>query len=432
MGSTPPKTRRIHGELMKLENTLKKYKEESKLIQIMKEKRNRKKVRITEKGDIEAETGETVNYSIKATSQKGIGTVSIKGEKNLEKGLKKAIKLAKINTDQKNKIKEIKNKGKALEELGKNLEPRTIEEYIEKIKEARQYEEKNTEVRAARISYIKETKTYTDTLGNHEKFQEKTANSFGSYITKRKDKGTYSEYTRSYTDPYSEFLENCKEAQEKSKYFSDKEKQEGKKNILLKKKAISDFLRRNLSYYLDAYKVHKEKSEIEPEQKIGKNHLNIINSGTLPTGAYTTGFDHEGTKKQDTNLIKQGKVKNYLHNDYTAQVFNTESTGNAKSLLNKDSIRMDNLIVEPGQGIDTEKTIIIESITSNIDRSTGDYSYEATKSYEKNGKALHNFVFQGNIFKDLKKLKIGKEKKKQKPGIRSPNLMLKNKEIKPK
>lgn len=432
MGFTPHKTRKIHGELMELQKALKKYEEKSRLIQIMEEKTKMKKARLTEKGDIEAETGETINYSIKAVNKEGIGTISIKGEKNLEKGLKKALKLTKVNTGQKNKIKEIKNKGKALDQLGKKLEPQEMEEYINKIKEARQYQEKNTEVRSARINYIEETKTYIDTQGNYEEFQEKTTTSFGSYLTKGKNKGTYNKYSRSYTDPYSNFLENCKEAQEKSKYFSDKEKQKGKKNIILTKRAISNFLRNNLSYYLDAYNVHRDKSEVKIGQEIGKNNLTVTNSGTLPTGAYTTGFDREGTIKQDNTLINQGKVKSYLHNDYTAQLFNTESTGNAKSLLSKDSIRIDNLIVNPGKDINPEEAIIVESITTNMDYSTGDYSYEATKSYQENGKALHNFVFQGNLFKDLKKLKIGKEKKKQKPGIRSPDLMLENKEIKPK
>lgn len=417
---------------MNLERTINKYSEEADQIQIMKTKSNDTKTEIKSSGDIKTQTGRNQIYEVKVVKGNGIGTARTTRKDGIEETVKKAVKHSKINKGEKNLVKELEDKKTRTEQIGDKLEAKTLEEYIKKVKKAREYENKDTDIEYAGISYHELQETYIDTQGNHEEFKKKSASSWINYLTEKRDRGSYFISAQSYTDPYSNFTENCKEALEKSEHLSKKKKEKGKKNLLFRKRSIGSFLERAIGYYLDAYHVHQGKSEVEIDQEIGNTNLNIINSGTLPDGAHTRGFDEEGTTKKETDLVKDGKVNSYLHDDYTGEIFNTESTGSSNDLLFKGGISLDNLVVEPGEKIDTSKAIVIDSMTGNIDYSTGDYSFEATSTWEKNGEALHNFVFQGNLFKDLKKLKVGKEKKRQRPGIRSPDLMLKNKEIKPK
>jgi len=327
-------------------------------------------------------------------------------------------------------VKEPSNKSSALEKIG-DVEPLEIEEYIKEVEKARNYEGENTEVNGAVITYKNIKEEYLDTLDNHNEYEKNISLGRVSYKTDKENTGTYGEYNFSYKDPFGKFIEACEEASEKSKMQAEKEEIEGKKNLILRKQSLIVPLVFRLSYYFNAYNVHKGLSKINLEQKIGSEDLNIINSGILEDGFQTTGFDSEGTRKQKTILLEEGKVKSYLHNDYTANIYDTKSTGNSHDFLDKSNIKLDNLVIEPGKGFESEG-IIVEGMLGNLDYPTGDYSFEVPTAWTEDGKGVKNFVFQGNLFEDLKELRIGKEKKKQRPGIRSPDLMLEGKDIQPK
>ena len=416
---------------MDLERTIEKHSDQVDLIQVLKREKEKKRVKIPETGEKEVKTGKNKVYSIKVINGDGIGTISAGGTKDIGEQIKKAIKISKINTGYQGLIKEPKNKSSALEKLGQDMHEPKIEEYIDKIEEAKKYEDKDTKIESAGLLYGHRKREYLDTFGNHEKYEKTSSSSWAKYLTDKKDKGTYFESEFSYKDPYSNFLENCEKASEKSKKQAHKKEEKGERNLVFRKGSLYMLLRYGLAYYFNAYRVNRGLSEIEIGQKIGPEDLKLLNSGTLKDGAKTNGFDREGTKKQETTLINNGEVKSYLHNDYTSKLYNTSSTGNSASLSNRSIIKMDNTIIEPGEGLG-DRDIIIDRLTPNLDKSTGDYSFEVTTAWTEDGKGIKNFVFQGNLFEDLKELKIGKEKKKQRPGIRSPNLMLEGKEIEPK
>jgi PmbA protein len=65
------------------------------------------------------------------------------------------------------------------------------------------------------------------------------------------------------------------------------------------------------------------------EQRVAHEKINLFDDGSHPLGIHTQKFDAEGTPTKKTPIIKDGILKNYLHNISTAKKYKTESTGNA-------------------------------------------------------------------------------------------------------
>jgi len=74
---------------------------------------------------------------------------------------------------------------------------------------------------------------------------------------------------------------------------------------------------------------------------------NTYNDETLPVPVYV---DDEGVRSQDTWLIKDGVLKNFMHNKQSAQHFSQAVTGNARAyqFFDEPLIRMRNTAILPG------------------------------------------------------------------------------------
>lgn len=64
-------------------------------------------------------------------------------------------------------------------------------------------------------------------------------------------------------------------------------------------------------------------------KQVAHEKINLFDDGRHPQGIHTQKFDAEGTPTRKTPIIKDGILKNYLHNASTARKYGTESTGNA-------------------------------------------------------------------------------------------------------
>jgi len=64
-------------------------------------------------------------------------------------------------------------------------------------------------------------------------------------------------------------------------------------------------------------------------QRVAHEKITLFDDGRHPQGIHTQKFDAEGTPTKKTSIIKDGILKNYLHNASTARKYGTESTGNA-------------------------------------------------------------------------------------------------------
>ncbi len=62
---------------------------------------------------------------------------------------------------------------------------------------------------------------------------------------------------------------------------------------------------------------------------IGSEKVTITDSGIHPDGIASRKFDDEGIATGETDILKEGRVKSYLHNTSTARKHETRTTGNA-------------------------------------------------------------------------------------------------------
>ena len=77
----------------------------------------------------------------------------------------------------------------------------------------------------------------------------------------------------------------------------------------------------------------------------------LADDGIDPGGLASAPFDGEGTPRERTPLIADGKLLAYLHDSYTARRGGARSTGNASrsSYRSAPSVSPSNLVLEPGR-----------------------------------------------------------------------------------
>ena len=77
----------------------------------------------------------------------------------------------------------------------------------------------------------------------------------------------------------------------------------------------------------------------------------LADDGIDPGGLASAPFDGEGTPRERTPLIADGKLLAYLHDSYTARRGGARSTGNASrsSYRTPPSVSTSNLVLEPGE-----------------------------------------------------------------------------------
>jgi PmbA protein len=84
-------------------------------------------------------------------------------------------------------------------------------------------------------------------------------------------------------------------------------------------------------------------------QRIGADHLSIVDDGLLPRGLGTAPFDGEGVPTRKTAVIENGVLRNFLYDSFTARKAKARTTGNASRSYNAlPSIGTNNLYLVPG------------------------------------------------------------------------------------
>lgn len=125
-------------------------------------------------------------------------------------------------------------------------------------------------------------------------------------------------------------------------------------------------------------------------KRIGFDKLNICDDGTLPHGNGSFLFDDEGIKSRKTHILKNGVLKSFLHERYSASLINVEPTGNGRreSFLRKLFVRMTNTYVEPSdytleemiEGID-EGVMLVHAFSGMEDPLAGGMQLKSKKGY---------------------------------------------------
>lgn len=125
-------------------------------------------------------------------------------------------------------------------------------------------------------------------------------------------------------------------------------------------------------------------------------------------------IDDEGTRAEDTVIIEEGVLRNFLHNRETAAYYKSSTTGNARAYRFSDEpiIRMRNTAILPGSSR-------IEDMIASVDNgyylmkssngqadSTSEFMFGIVQGYEINGgklgRALRDTTISGVAFDMLK------------------------------
>jgi PmbA protein len=158
--------------------------------------------------------------------------------------------------------------------------------------------------------------------------------------------------------------------------------------------------------------------------RIAAGELSIIDDGTLPEGIGTASTDDEGTPSKRIEIVKNGTLRSFLYDCYTAGKEKRESTGNAirSSFTSTPSIGTRNLIIDhPSFDIiaETQKGVIVNTVIGahTANPISGDFSVEARNSFViRDGEIaspIKSMMISGNIFDVLQGIDgVGKDVRK--------------------
>ncbi|MEM2935408.1 MAG: TldD/PmbA family protein [Candidatus Thermoplasmatota archaeon] len=122
--------------------------------------------------------------------------------------------------------------------------------------------------------------------------------------------------------------------EEAKEYINQKIKfkkvKEGKYKVLFSPLAFAN-LSSNFADFSSAFLVKSGYSFMDKKigKKIANEKISIYDSGIEKNGLFSRKFDDEGVATRKTVIVKDGILKNYLHNSTTAKEYGKNTTGNA-------------------------------------------------------------------------------------------------------
>lgn len=144
-------------------------------------------------------------------------------------------------------------------------------------------------------------------------------------------------------------------------------------------------------------------------QKIGADHIHIVDDATVPNKRGSFVFDDEGTPAERTVLVEKGILKNYLYDRRMALKDGAVSTGNGRreSYRYRPICRMTNTMILPGA--DDPASIISTTDTGlfvrkmgggQVNTVNGDFVFEVSEGYliqkGKIGDPVRGAILMGN------------------------------------
>ncbi|MEM1513562.1 MAG: TldD/PmbA family protein [Candidatus Thermoplasmatota archaeon] len=193
-------------------------------------------------------------------------------------------------------------------------------------------------------------------LMNSKGIDESDENSM-FYISSRMVKNNKSEHYNFCSRKIDEIDE--KEIEEAKEYINQKIKfkkvKEGKYKVLFSPLAFAN-LSSNFADFSSAFLVKSGYSFMDKKigKKIANEKISIYDSGVEKNGLFSRKFDDEGVATRKTVIVKDGILKNYLHNSTTAKEYGKNTTGNAgivvptpwNTIIRKGDCKKDEIIEE--------------------------------------------------------------------------------------
>ncbi len=183
---------------------------------------------------------------------------------------------------------------------------------------------------------------------------------------------------------------------------------------ILSPQALAMMLFMGLIYPLKGNRVLRGMSPFTDKigEKIAASNFNLVDHSRLPKGLRCRSFDREGLPIPKLKIVEDGVLKSHLHNSYTANAMDVQSTGHASGGPRTiPSIDPTNLVLSPGnRGLEhliseVENGVLINRFSGDINPVNGDFSGVVKGGYMIEGGAikhpLKNMMVSGNVFDSL-------------------------------
>lgn len=192
--------------------------------------------------------------------------------------------------------------------------------------------------------------------------------------------------------------------------------------VILTQFALQDLFAYTLMGAVKADSVQRNQSPFKSKigQQVASENLTIYDDGLYPRGLRTSTFDGEGVPHQNTPVIENGVLKNFLYDNYSAKKDGTENTGNASraGYLGTPGIETTNFHITPDNK--TEEQMLSEVGEGLIiyylqgahssNPVSGEFSVVATPCWRvKGGEIAHScsgVMLAGNVFELLKNITV--------------------------
>jgi len=381
---------------------------------------------------------QTSGVGIRAIVNNKIGFSYTSNMDKLNETLKRAIKLAKFS-NQKVKLKNYSKYKKLAGNYDKKFENISNKEIFNDINSAVEFAKKNNSmITDGGISFSIANTIYMNSEGAD--LQEKeTYQTISSLINYKDSEGAWEDYSTSYRNNFKNVAEKAIDLAKKNSVKGDIKT--GKYDIIFHPMALSSIFTSAIYPNFNAEFVQKGKSKLSKElgNKVFSDKLSITDSGLLPNAWGSHTFDSEGVPSQETILVKNGVIKNFMYDLVRSQKENKESTGNAlRSYASQPSISPSNFIIHPGKKdplkeIDKGILLYYPLNAHSINPSSGDFSLGVYLGFLiKNGEikyAPKQAMISGNIFDLFKNIKLIGNDTMQLGELNSPSIVATTKVI---
>ncbi len=258
---------------------------------------------------------------------------------------------------------------------------------------------------------------------------KKSTNFYYEFSFKSEDKGGMAEYWPAgwfktveqlkFDELIPEWISLAKDALRAKKPASNKSI-----DIIFPPRLVRIAFLESIGYSATGRALYEKTSHLKEGDKIAVDNLTIIDDGLKEDLLNSSEWDSEGNPKQSTTIIENGIMKNFIYDQKFAQLSGRTSTGNAQrkpSHGGNIDIEINNLIVEPG-------SISLKDLVGNSKNAmyvnkfswlhpnpiTGEFGATIDNAYLiENGKLtqpIKGGIVSGNIFEMIKNISgISKE-----------------------
>ncbi len=196
----------------------------------------------------------------------------------------------------------------------------------------------------------------------------------------------------------STFLKTLKKAISKLKQTLDwTNSPSGLMDVIIWNEAWGTIIHEAIWHWLEADLQNSSVYRWKIWQKVAASDINVVDDPTLPNKRWAYSYDHEWTKTQKTYLIKDWILVSYLHNNSTAELFNTKSTWHwrRESYKYTTLVRMWTTHLEPG--LDKKEDLI---------KKVKEWIYISSMGWWQVNTITWDFVFQVSFWYKIKDWKL--------------------------